>query len=196
GGCSSVVPRTTTLDTPVPHGDRSTVTVTSGEVRGRKSATPEIDGNVDTSTMRKRRRVRLTPEVLVHVRRMSYVPNVELLGGSDVKSRILLGGVSVGAHESSFVDFTVGEPASDIGPDRFSGPGAPRRWPPPADVPFVSTKMKSLALSLVSTGTTEATPGVVSTSSALLQLPLLLPVQPPAGRRVHAYSMLNAISAG
>ncbi len=39
-----------------------------------------------------------------------------------------------------------------MGDERFSGPGAPRRWPAPALVPLVSTKMKSAALLFVSFG--------------------------------------------
>ncbi|MNN75002.1 hypothetical protein D3C81_1912650 [compost metagenome] len=38
GGCNSVVPATVTLLVPLPQGVRSTVTTTSVEVRGRRSA--------------------------------------------------------------------------------------------------------------------------------------------------------------
>src|SRR5262245_58932202 len=58
GGDSSVVPRTVGFDVPLAHGGRLTDTNTSPDVRGRKSATPEIEGNVVISTTRKRRRVR------------------------------------------------------------------------------------------------------------------------------------------
>src|SRR3954465_12061914 len=82
GGCSSVVPLTVTFDVPLPHGGRSTVTTTAVDVRGRRSAIPEGAGNVETSMIRKRRRVTLPPVLLTIVRRMSSVPNVELLAGS------------------------------------------------------------------------------------------------------------------
>src|SRR5215470_10725603 len=92
GGCSSVVPLTDTLLVPLPHGGRSTVTTTEVEVRGRKSAMPLGAGNVVRSITRKRKRVTLPPVLLTTVRRMSNVPNVELFGGSDVKSRTRFGG--------------------------------------------------------------------------------------------------------
>src|SRR6476659_2976423 len=92
GGCSSVVPWTVTLLVPLPQGGRSTVTTTAVEVRGRKSAIPLGAGNVVTSTTRQRRRVTFPPVLLVTVRRISSVPKVELLGGSEVKSRTRFGG--------------------------------------------------------------------------------------------------------
>src|SRR5262247_2180015 len=91
GGCSSVVPFTETLLVPLPHGGRSTVTTTVVEVRGRRSAMPLGAGNVVRSTIRKRRRVTLPPVLLMIDLRMSKVPKVELLGGSEVKSRTRLG---------------------------------------------------------------------------------------------------------
>src|ERR1044072_6420818 len=91
-GYSSVVPFTVTLLVPLPHGGRSTVTTTAVEVRGRKSAMPLGAGNVVRSTTRKRKRVTLPPVLLTTLRRMSNVPNVELFGGSDVKSRTRFGG--------------------------------------------------------------------------------------------------------
>src|SRR5262245_35466348 len=149
GGCSRVVPWTVTLLVPEPHGGRSTVTTTSVDVRGRRSATPEIDGNVETSTMRNRRRVMGAPELLVNVLRTSSVPNVELLGGSDVKSRTTFGTAHRFRHGSRF-NASSPTPSREVGELRFSGPGAPRRWPAPAEVPLVSTKRKSAALLLVS----------------------------------------------
>ena len=81
------MPRTVGVDVPVKHGGRSTVTATSEDVRGRRSATPEIEGNVVMSMTRKRSRVMGTPVLFVKVRRMSIEPNVALLNGSEVKSR-------------------------------------------------------------------------------------------------------------
>src|ERR1044071_4520395 len=83
GGCSSVVPLTVTLLVPLPQGGRSTVTTTEVEVLGRKSAMPLGAGNVVRSMTRKRRRVTFPPVLLTTVRRMSNVPNVELLGRSE-----------------------------------------------------------------------------------------------------------------
>src|ERR1044071_4420625 len=92
GGCSSVVPFTVTLLVPLPHGGRSTVTTTAVEVRGRKSAMPLGAGKVVRSITRQRKRVTFPPVLLVTVLRISSVPNVELLGGSEVKSRTRFGG--------------------------------------------------------------------------------------------------------
>src|SRR5689334_16320847 len=100
GGCSSVVPLTVTLLVPLPHGGRSTVTTTDVEVRGRKSAIPLGAGKVVTSTTRNRKRVTLPPVLLTMVRRMSNVPNVELFGGSDVKSRTRFGGDAAATQTS------------------------------------------------------------------------------------------------
>src|SRR4030095_5059314 len=144
GGCSSVVPCTVTLLVPEPHGGRSTVTTTAVEVRGLKSAIPEGAGNVVKSTTRIRRRVTFPPVLLVIVLRISRVPKVELFGGSEVKSRTRLGGAAFPTQVSS--RFTANEAFRSIGAERFSGPGAPSRCPAPADVPLVSTKMKSAAL--------------------------------------------------
>src|SRR5262245_33584470 len=65
GGCSSVVPCTVTLLVPLLQGGRSTVSATAFDVRGRRSATPEMALNVVMSMTRKRRRVMLLPELLV-----------------------------------------------------------------------------------------------------------------------------------
>src|SRR5688572_26230674 len=150
GGCSSVVPWTLTLLVPLPHGGRSTVTTTAVEVRGRKSAMPLGAGKVVRSITRNRRRVTLPPVLFTTVRRMSNVPKVELLGGSDVKSRTRFGGEAAPTHMSS--KFTANDALRCIGELKFSGPGAPSRWPAPAEVPLVSTNMKSAALLLVSLG--------------------------------------------
>src|ERR1041384_6770063 len=148
GGCSSVVPWTVTLLVPLPHGGRSTVTTSAVEVRGRKSAMPLGAGNVVRSTTRKRKRVTFPPVLLTTVLRISRVPKVELFGGSDVKSRTRFGGDAAATQTSS--RFTAKEAFRSIGELRFSGPGAPRRWPAPADVPLVSTNTKSAALLFVS----------------------------------------------
>ena len=63
-------------------GARSTVTTMLPEVMGRRSATPEMDGNVVMSTMRNRNRVNRHAGVLVNVCRMSSVPNVEFCAGT------------------------------------------------------------------------------------------------------------------
>src|SRR5262245_28737440 len=101
GGCSSVVPLTDTLLVPLPQGGRSTVTTTVVDVRGRRSAMPEGAGNVVTSTILKRRRVTFPPVLLTTERRMSRVPKVELLGGSEVKSRTRFGGDAAATQISS-----------------------------------------------------------------------------------------------
>src|ERR1051325_11568319 len=148
GGCSSVVPLTVTLLVPLPHGGRSTVTTTAVDVRGRRSAMPLGAGNVVRSITRKRKRVTFPPVLLVTVLRISNVPNVELLGGSEVKARTRFGG-DAGPTQTSNKS-TAKEAFRSIGELRFSGPGAPRRWPAPADVPLVSTNTKSAALLFVS----------------------------------------------
>src|SRR5215207_9609782 len=81
---------------------------------------------------------------------MSSVPKVELFAGSEVKSRTRLGGDEPATHGSSKA--MGNEALRWMGDERFSGPGAPRRWPAPALVPLVSTKMKSAALLFVSFG--------------------------------------------
>src|SRR5215510_7663601 len=154
GGCSRVVPLTDTLLVPLPHGGRSTVTTTVVEVRGRKSAMPLGAGKVVRSITRHRRRVTFPPVLLVTVLRISNVPKVELFGGSDVKSRTRFGGEAAATHVSR--RFTVKDALRWIGELRFSGPGAPRRWPAPAEVPFVSTKTKSAALLFVFLGVSMA----------------------------------------
>src|SRR5262249_58791809 len=196
GGVSRVVPFTNTLDVPEPHGGRSTRIEMFPDERARRSATPAIDGNVLMSTIRNRSRVKLRPVLFVHVRRMSYVPNVELLPGSDVTSRSLLGAASIGAHVSSRLH------ASPVavfatGDDRFSGPGAPSRCPAAVKVPLVSTKMKSVALLLESARALDVVGGVVCMNRMLVQLPPpALPLPPSVVRRVKEWLALVAPSAG
>ena len=69
--------------------------------------------------------VTLPPVLFVNVRRMSRVPNVELLAGSDVKSRTRFGGLAPPTQESRNVAGM--ELLRSMGLERFSGPGAPRR---------------------------------------------------------------------
>src|SRR6185369_5903164 len=125
GGCSSAVPLTVTLLVPLPHGGRSTVTTTAFEVRGRKSAIPLGAGNVVRSTIRKRKRVTFPPVLFTIVLRTSKVPNVELFGGSEVKSRTRFGGDTAATQMSS--RFTAKDALRSIGELRFSGPGVPSR---------------------------------------------------------------------
>ncbi len=88
-------------------------------------------------------------------------------------------------HESS-ADAVSAKSSEAIGEVVFSGPGAPSRWPAPALVPLVSTKMKSTALLLVSWTGLASGPGVVWISDTLLQAPPEDPVQPPGSLRVNA----------
>ena|SRR5687768_8948805 len=136
---------------PVLHGGLSTGTTTAVDVLGRRSAMPLGAGNVVRSTMRKRSRVVPPPVLLVRRKRRSNVPNVELFPGSDVKSRTRFGTAFADAHVSSGAILYVGLlRRGERGLDKFCGPGTPRRCPAPADVPFVSLKMKSAALLFVS----------------------------------------------
>src|SRR5215831_18735959 len=146
--CSRVVPCTVILLVPEPQGGRSTVTTTSVEVLGRRSAIPLAAGNVAMFSNRKRKRVRLPPVLFVYVRRRSMVPNVLLFGASEVLSRTLFGAAPATEQVSSRVR---GVPVPvKTGALKFSGPGAPSRCPSPAEVPFVSTNIKSAALLSVS----------------------------------------------
>src|SRR5262245_51058092 len=113
---------------------------TDTDVRGRRSAKPDGAGNVVTSMMRNLRRVMLPPLTFFHVVRKLSVPNTELLGGSDVKSRTRFGAASHALHPLAFCTTSCDEPSTMIGPLRFSGPGIPRRWPNPALVPLLSLK--------------------------------------------------------
>ena len=98
----------------------------------------------------KRNRVTDAPVLLTKRRRIDSVPNVELFPGSLVKSRTRFGTALTPVLVSSS-ELVIDE-LRWIGDDRFCGPGAPRRWPAPADVPLVSTKTKSVVLLLVSLG--------------------------------------------
>src|SRR5262245_25694534 len=146
GGCSSVVPWTVAVHggvagDPVARQVAASVmpdTTTATEVRGLRSAKPDAAGNVSRSMILKRSRVTEPPVLFTHRRRIESVPNVELFAGSLVKSRTRFGG----ALEAIFAS-TKRDPKPLlrwIGEERFCGPGAPNRCPPPADVPLVSTK--------------------------------------------------------
>jgi hypothetical protein len=70
-------------------------------------------------------------------RRISIVPRAELLSPSGVVSRTRFGGCE------ELFEWSSRKPATLLslrltGLERFSGPGAPRRWPAPALVPSVS----------------------------------------------------------
>src|SRR5687768_14741788 len=146
GGCSRVVPLTVAVPPPL-NG-----TTTVPDVRGRRSAVPEGTGNVVRSIMRKRMRLIPEPVELVKRRRTEIVPNVELFAGSEVKSRTKFGDASSATPGSTNPIPIDGPVLTWPGLREFSGPGAPRRCPPPALVPFVSTNLKSAALSPVSCG--------------------------------------------
>ena len=72
------------------------------------------------------------PLAFFHCVRSDSVPNVELFGGSDVKSRTRFGASSTALQPLAFCTSNCDEPSSLIGPLRFSGPGAPRLWLAPA----------------------------------------------------------------
>ena len=95
-------------------------------------------------------RVTLPPVRFWTFLRISNVPKVELFAGSEVKSLTRFGGEAAVTHGSKLK--TAKLALRWMGDDRFSGPGAPNRCPAPADVPFVSTKIKSAALLFVSFG--------------------------------------------
>src|SRR5215510_10504346 len=99
---------------------------------------PLAAGNVAIFAIRNRSRVTGAPVSLVQVRRKSTVPNVELFGASIVLSRTLLGAEPMVEHSSKgdLAKFS-GVGPSEIGLERFLGPGAPSRCPAPALVPFV-----------------------------------------------------------
>ena len=144
------------VDVPVPHGGRSTVTTTSADVHR-----PQVGdtgdrrerGDVDDAEPQPRDGA---ARVLVNVRRMSSVPNVEFCAvarGPRVRrsrSRAHVVRRLVAALARVELRHRQREAVEAMGELRFSGPGAPSRWPAPALVPLVSTKMKSLALLLVS----------------------------------------------
>jgi hypothetical protein len=83
---------------------------------------------------------------------MVSVPNVELAPGFDVKSRWRFGSALDGTEPSSS-GAMIPDVSRRMGEARFSGPGAPSRCvTPEMNVPCVSAKWKSPALSLVSFG--------------------------------------------
>ena len=115
-------------------------TTTATEVRGLRSAKPDAAGKVSRSMIRKRNRVTEPPVLFTQRRRIESVPNVELFAGSLVKSRTRFGGLLEATVPSTNDAGTV--LLRWIGDERFCGPGAPSRCPPPADVPLVSTKIE------------------------------------------------------
>src|SRR6266566_9445140 len=98
-------------------------TTTAKDVRGRRSAMPEGAGKVVMSMTWNRSRVTFAPVLLVTLLRIVSVPNVELLGGSEVKSRTRFGAVALLTVASSRKPGMV--LLRWIGEERFSGPGAP-----------------------------------------------------------------------
>ena len=113
-------------------------TTTETDVRGLKSAKPNAAGKVSRSMIRNLNRVTAPPVLLTNLRRIDSVPCDELFAPSGVKSRTRLGGLADETVESTRrVENVL---LRWIGDERFCGPGAPKRCPPPADVPFVSTK--------------------------------------------------------
>ena len=74
------------------------------------------------------------PELFVIERRISIVPKIP----PPLKLRTRLGAALEATQGSS--NATPNWELSWTGDARFCGPGAPRRCPPPADVPLVSTK--------------------------------------------------------
>src|SRR5688500_7316754 len=114
---------------------------TAVEVRGRMSAMPDGAGNVVTSMMRKRRRETGAPVLFVIRRRKERVPKVELFAGSHGRttgfggaqnappSRRRFGAESFETNASMSAPLI--DASCEMGDERFSGPGAPRRWPAP-----------------------------------------------------------------
>ncbi len=152
GGWSNVVPSTVAVPPPV------SATTAATEVLGLRSAIPEGAGKVARSMIRKRRFVKAEPVLLVNLRRTKSFPKVALFGGSLRLSRATFG-EALSACAGSTSDCVMFEPASRT-LERFSGPGAPRRWPAPALVPLVSTKMKSVLLLSLSSGNPALPPSV------------------------------------
>ena len=91
-------------------------TTTSDDVLVLRSAKPLGAGNVVKSMTRNRRRVTLPPVLLTTLRLISRVPNVELFGGSEVKSLTRLGGFAA--------------EMLDTRPSRKSNRGLPITLPP------------------------------------------------------------------
>src|SRR5436190_3752230 len=98
-------------------------TTTSVDVLLLRSANPLGAGKVVKSMIRNRRRVTLPPVLLTTRRLNSIVPNVELFGGSDVKSLTRLGGFAAETVASTSRVLKV--ELRWMGLARFSGPGLP-----------------------------------------------------------------------
>ena len=159
GGVSRVVPWTVTVQGGVTGAPVAAqvaassmpATTTEADVRGRISATPDGAGNVVRSTTRKRRRVTLPPVLLTNATPQRDRPERGVVRGiagevaDPVRRRRSWRPWRRSARSAKVL-------LRWIGDDRFCGPGAPRRWPAPAEVPLVSTKMKLVALLSVSTG--------------------------------------------
>lgn len=157
GGCSSTVPRTVFehgpgTGSPLPPVQPSVMPSTTivAELRARRSAIPDGAGDVVRSMIRNRNSSKGSPVELESRRRSSSVPNVELFAGFEVKSRTRFGGLVADTFRSN--KESLASPGNDPGPLKFCGPGEPRRCPAPADIRFVATKKKSVALLLVSIG--------------------------------------------
>src|SRR5262245_4960022 len=109
GGCSRVKPWAVVVQGGVAglpvarHVPASPIpaTTTATDVRARKSAKPDGAGNVVWSIIRKRNLVTLPPVLFTIRRRNDRVPNVELFGGSLVKSRTRFGGLALETVESN-----------------------------------------------------------------------------------------------
>src|ERR1700741_4440031 len=86
-------------------------------------------GKVVRSSTRHRMRVTFPPVLLVTVLRISRVPNVELLGGSEVKSRTRFGGDAGPTQISN--RSTAKKQFRPTGNLSFTGPGAPGAGPHP-----------------------------------------------------------------
>src|ERR1044072_5044646 len=103
--------------------------ITSPEVRARRSATPAGAGKVVRLMRRKRSADTFCPVWLTTRRRMVGVPKVELFDASMAKSRTRFGGEAAAFVASRRRDEIV--ELRWMGEERFSGPGAPSRWPAP-----------------------------------------------------------------
>ena len=160
GGVSSVVPTTVTLqgvEPPQVAASLTPLTMIGAELRARRSAAPGVDGFV-VLVMRKRSRVTPPPVLFVNLRRKSIVPKVELLTGSEVASRTVLGAEPRATVESrrERPNLAVSGTLQGTGPRapvEFSGPGAPSvgvALEPTGVAGVVETTMKSAAFSFVS----------------------------------------------
>jgi hypothetical protein len=123
------------------------LTTTLVEVNALTSAIPPGTASELISTMRKRSRVTFAPVLFTKRRRTVSVP-AAAFGPVAIVSRRRLGGAGAPIFES--ISSVVIVELRSNGFAKFSGPGAPRRWPAGVDVAAVSAKTKSLALSFVS----------------------------------------------